>query len=125
MGHHRKGQPSRRRPEAPEPPASPEARVPEPVEVVAPTAPAPRSAGGVSGRGLDELADTARAARRSGWPFGVEILATVDTRGVPATTPPPRDGRPRRYATHQPTAPLDVVTPEMLAESQVTGARRP
>jgi hypothetical protein len=104
MGHHRKGRPGRHQ-ESP-------ATSPEPP--VAPTAPAPRRTGGVSHRGLDELADAARAARRTGWAFGTEVLATVDTRGVPATTPPPRDGKPRRYATHQPTAPLAVIT-----ESQV------
>ncbi|MDD7936642.1 hypothetical protein [Actinomycetospora straminea] len=67
----------------------------------------------MSGRDLDQLADAARAARRTGWPFGVEVLATVDTRGVPAAPapPPPRDGRPRRYATHQPTTPLAIVDP--------------
>ena len=111
MGHHRKGRPSRRQ----EQPAAVEAVPPR-------SAPAPRDgshrSGGVSGRGLDELADTARAARRTGWPFGVEILATVDTHGVPATTPPPRDGRPRRYATHQPTAPIDV-------DAVLAGVRRP
>ncbi|MDD7938348.1 hypothetical protein PHK61_07945 [Actinomycetospora lutea] len=106
MGHHRKGRPGRRQ--------EPEPQTPAPHS----TAPAPRGAGGVTGRGLDELADAARAARRTGWPFGAEVLATVDTRGVPATTPPPRDGKPRRYATHQPTAPLEVIT-----ESQVAGAR--
>ncbi|MEJ2885136.1 hypothetical protein [Actinomycetospora aeridis] len=102
MGHHRKARPSRRRQDAPEAPPA------------AHRAPAPGSAshasGGVSGRGLDELADAARAARRTGWPFGAEVLATVDTRGVPATTPPPRDGKPRRYATHQPTTPFAAVT---------------
>lgn len=100
MGHHRKGRPGRRQ----ESPATSPEPPPEPA------APAPRGAGGVSGRGLDELADAARAARRTGWGFGTEVLATVDTRGVPATTPPPRDGKPRRYATHQPTAPLAVIT---------------
>ncbi|GAA4920549.1 hypothetical protein EV188_10223 [Actinomycetospora succinea] len=121
MGHHRKGRPSRRPEQQPEP-ARVEAIAPTPTPTPTPTAPAPRegSPRGVSERGLDELADTARAARRTGWPFGAEILATVDTRGVPATTPPPRDGKPRRYATHQPTAPLEVIT-----EAQVTGTRRP
>jgi hypothetical protein len=105
MGHHRKGRHHRAAP------ITPEAR-PEPP---AASTPAPRDgsrpSGGLSDRGIDELADAARAARRTGWPFGAEVLATVDTRGVPATTPPPRDGKPRRYATHQPTAPFPVVAP--------------
>ena len=104
MGHHRKSRPARHH--EPEPETTRHEVVP----------PAPRRAGGVSGRGLDELADAARAARRTGWPFGAEVLATVDTRGVPATTPPPRDGKPRRYATHQPTAPLEVITESQVRE---------
>lgn len=111
MGHHRKGRPRRAPESTPPRPATP-----------APAAPAPRDgarpSGGLTDRGLDELADTARAARRTGWPFGAEILATVDTRGVPATTPPPRDGKPRRYATHQPTTPFAVVTEPRTARAR-------
>lgn len=105
MGHHRRTRSGRRREAAPGTPR------PEPGPPAGDAPPAPR-AGGVSGRDLDQLADAARAARRTGWPFGTEVLATVDTRGVPAAPPPPpRDGRPRRYATHQPTAPLAIVDP--------------
>ena len=115
MGHHRKGRSTRRhegppvvqeahgshRAEVRTPPMVPEARPPEP---------GPRSAvEGVSGRPLEDLAEAARTARRTGWAFGAEVLASADTRGVPTSTPPPRDGRPRRFATHQPTAPIAVL----------------
>jgi hypothetical protein len=118
MGHHRKGRSTRRHdvpPTVPEShgshraetrtPVVPEAR-PEP----RPAGPGPRpTVEGVSGRPLEDLAEAARTARRTGWAFGAEILASADTRGVPTSTPPPRDGRPRRYATHQPTAPIAVL----------------
>lgn len=99
MGHHRKGRSTRRQDVAPvvqEPHGSHRAETRTPGE-------------GVSGRPLEDLAEAARTARRTGWAFGAEVLASADTRGVPTSTPPPRDGRPRRYATHQPTAPIAVL----------------
>lgn len=119
MGHHRKGRSTRRHDgppvaheshgshhaEARTPPVVPDAR-PGP----GPAGPGPRPAvEGVGGRPLEDLAEAARTARRTGWAFGAEVLASADTRGVPTSTPPPRDGRPRRYATHQPTAPIAVL----------------
>jgi hypothetical protein len=66
----------------------------------------------VNARALEELADDARAARRRGWPFADEIVATADTRRVP-TPPlgPPGGSFPRRYATNQPTEPIIAVRP--------------
>jgi hypothetical protein len=58
----------------------------------------------VNVRALEDLADAARAARQRGWSFSAELLATADTHRVPAA--PSADALPRRYATHQPTAPL-------------------
>ncbi|GAA4775903.1 hypothetical protein GCM10023200_05700 [Actinomycetospora chlora] len=76
----------------------------------------PVPATGVGDRDLADLADAARTARRTGWPFGSEVLASADTRpsAVPSlpTTPteqPPAGPRPRRYATSQPTAPFEAV----------------
>ncbi|MDD7916373.1 hypothetical protein [Actinomycetospora callitridis] len=120
MGHHRKGRSTRRHDG---PPVVQEAHgshraetrapvVPEARPEMGPAGPRPGSrpvAEGVSGRPLEDLAEAARTARRTGWAFGAEILASADTRGVPTSTPPPRDGRPRRYATHQPTAPIAVL----------------
>lgn len=107
MGHH-----SKRRTRRPAPPPEPTAAPVEPaVEDRGP-------AGDLGGRDLEELAQAARAARRTGWPFGSELLASVDTRGNPSafpllpTTPtaqPPAGPRPRRYATHQPTAPFEAI----------------
>jgi hypothetical protein len=85
-----------------------------------PSAPDPSvvPAFGVGGRDLADLADAARTARRTGWGFGSEVLASADTRRVPSagpslpTTPteqPPAGPRPRRYATHQPTAPFPAI----------------
>ena len=117
MGHHSKGRPGRRA-------VPPQAPAPEPVPAPAPaSAPAPRrpmssTVSGVGGRDLEDLADAARAARRTGWPFGLEVLASADTRGNPSafpclpTTPtaqPPAGPRPRRFATHQPTAPFAAI----------------
>ncbi|MHC1563546.1 hypothetical protein ACR9E3_31720 [Actinomycetospora sp. C-140] len=111
MGHHSKGRQGRRAAPAPDPAPTP-----------APTPPPARSASGtasgVGGRDLEDLADAARAARRTGWPFGVEVLASADTRGNPSafpclpTTPtaqPPAGPKPRRFATHQPTAPFEAI----------------
>lgn len=73
-------------------------------------APAPAREGprqGVGARALEDLADVARTARRTGWSFWSEVLASADTRRIP--TPAQvwaADGLPRRYATHQPTAPI-------------------
>ncbi|WP_285656423.1 hypothetical protein [Actinomycetospora sp. NBRC 106375] len=117
MGHHSKGRPGRRAvPSSPDPePAPPPAPAPAPA---APARPAPSTASGVGGRDLEDLADAARAARRTGWPFGVEVLASADTRGNPSafpclpTTPtaqPPAGPKPRRFATHQPTAPFEAI----------------
>jgi hypothetical protein len=88
MGHHRKGRESRR------------------VDAVRED---PRPAAGIGARDLEDLAEAARTARRTGWGFGAEVLASVDTRRVPTPPPRPADGLPRRYATHQPTAPIAVV----------------
>src|SRR3954471_18134829 len=118
MGHHRKGRSTRRHDVSPvvqEPHGSHRAETRTPV--VPEARPEPGPAGlrprptveGVSGRPLEDLAEAARTARRTGWAFGAEVLASADTRGVPTSTPPPRDGRPRRYATHQPTAPIAVL----------------
>lgn len=116
MGHHRKARPSRRTAaghgshRAQDRPGPPPARDEEPT-------PEDRSpVSGLSGRDLEDLAEAARTARRTGWPFGSEVLASADTRRVPtpvttlptepaATSPP----RPRRFATHQPTAPLPTI----------------
>jgi hypothetical protein len=122
MGHHRKGRSTRRHDGPPvvqeahgshraetRTPVVPEAR-PEMGPAGLGPGPGSRPAvEGVSGRPLEDLAEAARTARRTGWAFGAEILASADTRGVPTSTPPPRDGRPRRYATHQPTAPIAVL----------------
>ncbi|GAA4734748.1 hypothetical protein [Actinomycetospora chibensis] len=119
MGHHRKGRATRRhdvpsvvrephgspRTETSTSPVVPESR---PERGVPGPGPGP-AVEGVSGRPLEDLAEAARNARRTGWAFGAEVLASADTRGVPTSTPPPRDGRPRRYATHQPTAPIAVL----------------
>jgi hypothetical protein len=116
MGHHRKGRSTRRHdgpPVVQESHGSHRAEtrrpvVPEARPELGPAGPRP-AVEGVSGRPLEDLAEAARTARRTGWAFGAEILASADTRGVPTSTPPPRDGRPRRYATHQPTAPIAVL----------------
>jgi hypothetical protein len=68
---------------------------------------APRPVRGVGGRDLDDLAEAARTARRTGWPYGSEVLASGDTSRVPASPPDP--SRPRRYATHQPTEPFHEI----------------
>lgn len=111
MGQHRKQRTARlsrgsggadNLPPSPEPPPS-SRRAPPPARED------PRSARGVGARDLGDLANVARTARRMGWPFGSEVLASADTRRVP--TPPEvgaADGLPRRYATHQPTAPFTV-----------------
>jgi hypothetical protein len=90
-----------------------------PVTPSAPEVPAdPGPVAGVGGRDLADLAEAARTARRTGWPFGSEVLASADTRRVPSAVPslpttpteqPPAGPRPRRYATHQPTAPFEAV----------------
>jgi hypothetical protein len=87
MGHHRKGRESRQ---------------------TAPVLEDARPAEGIGARDLEDLAEAARTARRTGWPFGVEVLASADTRRVPTPPPKPADGLPRRYATHQPTAPIAI-----------------
>ena len=114
MGHHRKGRATRHHDgphEVHESHGSHRAETRTPVvPETRPPEPGPRPAAeGVSGRPLEDLAEAARTARRTGWAFGAEVLASADTRGVPTSTPPPRDGRPRRYATHQPTAPIAVL----------------
>jgi hypothetical protein len=63
----------------------------------------------VGARDLADLAEAARTARRTGWPFGVEVLATLDTRAVPTSPARPADGLPRRHATHQPTTPMAAI----------------
>ena len=111
MGQHRKQRTARSTrgsggadnpPQTPEPPPSGH-RAP------APAREDPRPAHGVGARALGDLANVARTARRTGWTFGSEVLASADTRRVP-TPPQVRavDGLPRRYATHQPTAPITM-----------------
>lgn len=58
----------------------------------------------MSGQALEELAEAARAVRRTGWSFGAEVLASADTARVPRSRP--ADLLPQRYATYQPTAPF-------------------
>jgi hypothetical protein len=94
MGHHRKqkhGQPS--------PSAAAGPSVPE-------QARAPR---GVADRALEDLAEAARTARRTGWAYGEVVVASADTQRVP--TSPAESPLPRRYATHQPTEPFPAARP--------------
>jgi hypothetical protein len=86
-----------------------QARVPEPAPEPAPAPKPPSLATRVSSRPIEELAEAARTARRTGWPFLTEIQASADTRAVPTATLPPWQDRPRRAATHQPTAPILVL----------------
>lgn len=116
MGHHRRGRSTRRSAAAAEAvtphAATPHAATPHAVTsdaAASGVAGMPSTAEGVGARPLEDLVEAARTARRTGWTFGSEVLATADTRGVPTSTPPPRDGRPRRYATHQPTAPIMIL----------------
>jgi hypothetical protein len=118
MGHHRRGRSARRDGVTPDAVTSEGVemhgsryagdRAPEAASAPTPTPRRPSPAEGVGARPLEELVEAARTARRTGWTFGSEVLATADTRGVPTSTPPPRDGQPRRYATHQPTAPIMI-----------------
>lgn len=118
MGHHRKARPSRRTApahgshRAADRSAASPAPEEEPGEDRSPVS-------GLSARDLEDLADAARAARRTGWPFGSEVLSSTDTRRVPTPAPtlptepaaavaPPA---PRRFATHQPTEPLPTSAP--------------
>lgn len=107
MGHHRKARASRpaavtrRVPGEPDqPPTAASALPPDPATVHDRR----RSGHRLSDRALEDLVDAARVARRTGWPFGIELLASVETHRVPTSAP--ADGLPRRYATHQPTEPF-------------------
>jgi hypothetical protein len=109
MGHHSRGRSARAAGSHRAERAAAAVREPDP-----PANPGPVAA--VGDRALADLADAARTARRTGWPFGSEVLASADTRpsAVPSlpTTPteqPPAGPRPRRYATSQPTAPFEAV----------------
>jgi hypothetical protein len=64
----------------------------------------------VGARALQDLADVARVARRTGWSFGSSVLASADTGRVRRPRPvSSADGLPRRYATQQPTAPMIAI----------------